>query len=322
LNELMDGVERSRLITNFTEIEDRENYVSEIDPKVEKPTSVVKEYRLAEEIQCGLSTCHRLHKKGFLVGTSAGNVVNIGHICGARVFGNLGRLISQFQQKERFEGFLDRINIALDNEFDIVEQISAVRNDFGLDQLQAVLSWVRNACPLSVMRSLRQKAARKDFVVTRAKKLTERELQERQAAAQTYIDGQGRERTASVADVEEEVRGELKGMDSLLLFPSKRISEIKALFRELRAFREQDIQSYTQAKKLSDQVADLADTVNELYWYVDEAQAFLEPRNLALILELPWDDSTRAKLRMVFSDPKIARATNTIVVSESTPKSF
>ncbi len=40
-----------------------------------------------EAIPCGLTDCHKQHKKGFVIATSEGEVTNLGHVCGTKLTG-------------------------------------------------------------------------------------------------------------------------------------------------------------------------------------------------------------------------------------------
>ncbi|MGH9908054.1 MAG: hypothetical protein ACRD8U_20990 [Pyrinomonadaceae bacterium] len=44
-------------------------------------------YQFSHAIKCGLTDCHTLHEKGYLVTTRDGRITNIGHNCGEKFFG-------------------------------------------------------------------------------------------------------------------------------------------------------------------------------------------------------------------------------------------
>ncbi len=74
-------------VEDWNIIRTRSDFRDNIDPETVKLYEIIGRYRESESLQCGLSSCHAQHKRGYIVTTTEGYVTNIGHICGKRHFG-------------------------------------------------------------------------------------------------------------------------------------------------------------------------------------------------------------------------------------------
>lgn len=79
-NELVD-------VGSPTELRARPRFTDQFNPSEKELTKLIGVYTWPEEISCGLTTCHQGHMRGFLAAAEDGTETNIGHRCGAKIFG-------------------------------------------------------------------------------------------------------------------------------------------------------------------------------------------------------------------------------------------
>ena len=113
-------------VANWEDILGRPRYTQDLDPKQHKLQSILGRYIFKDPVRCGLSDCHTLHQKGYLVLTKDNRETNIGKDCGRRYFGvDFDTLSRQFEQdfaaaenRERLWGFkfqLEEVEVRIDD---------------------------------------------------------------------------------------------------------------------------------------------------------------------------------------------------------------
>lgn len=80
-NNSVDKLEDWELVAN------RESFTASVDLSKKKLLDIFGYYELGEKKSCGIKSCRTPHKKGLLVVTEDGIETNIGHKCGANIFG-------------------------------------------------------------------------------------------------------------------------------------------------------------------------------------------------------------------------------------------
>ncbi|MCF9035289.1 hypothetical protein JKI98_10575, partial [Acinetobacter nectaris] len=89
---MTEKVQSFNLITDFSEIESRQNYVEKFTIKRgEQVEAILKDligyYLFKEQVKCGISSCGTKHQKGYIASLQNGKEIIIGHNCGKRYFG-------------------------------------------------------------------------------------------------------------------------------------------------------------------------------------------------------------------------------------------
>ena len=81
------GKDDFEIFISYEEFACRPLYREEIPVTEVELVRLVGQYRVRDEINCGLSNCHTRHKSGWIVETSDGHEGHIGHVCAERKFG-------------------------------------------------------------------------------------------------------------------------------------------------------------------------------------------------------------------------------------------
>ncbi|MFC6523078.1 hypothetical protein ACFQAT_28340 [Undibacterium arcticum] len=77
----------------------RAGFSTNLDPAEHDLDAIIGRYNIGERVRCGLSNCHTLHAKGYLVSTKSGRETNIGKDCGKAYFGvDFENLAKQFER--------------------------------------------------------------------------------------------------------------------------------------------------------------------------------------------------------------------------------
>lgn len=74
-------------VESWGDVESLPGFVPDLNPIAHKLEAIIGRYLLKEKIKCGLSNCHTLHGKGYIVKTKEGSITNIGKDCGKAYFG-------------------------------------------------------------------------------------------------------------------------------------------------------------------------------------------------------------------------------------------
>ena len=170
-------------IDSWDDIESIAGFTTNLDAsKNERLREVIGVYDLGVKIRCGLSNCHTLHNKGYIVETESGAVTNIGNVCGKRIFdvdfkqkkrvfdrdladSNNREKISAF--KSQLEGYFSRLSNLLEG-------------DFGANVLERKLRAFKGSSyklPRAVHQFLSQALRTKDFSIYKERIATPAEVE-------------------------------------------------------------------------------------------------------------------------------------------------
>lgn len=89
-------------IESWDDVLSRPGFKTDVDPKKATLKSIIGRYALPTFLPCGLTSCHTLHGRGYLVLTSDGHETNIGRYCGKKYFSvDFERMARVFDQDFR-----------------------------------------------------------------------------------------------------------------------------------------------------------------------------------------------------------------------------
>ncbi len=172
-------------VESWEDIQTRPGFTDNLDPKAQKLSAIIGQYVFADKIRCGLSDCHTLHLKGYLVVTESGQETNIGKDCGKKYFGadfvamavNFDRDMRDKEARERLWSLSFRLD-------EIKATIKDIREGKrGADWIQRTLCQLvdpRGQVPTVVVRSISTMLKNGVTTLTKERETTakERETQE------------------------------------------------------------------------------------------------------------------------------------------------
>jgi hypothetical protein len=74
-------------ISTWEDVLHRAHFTSDLNPEEHELDTILGKYVFQDKVRCGLSNCHTLHGRGYLVTTKTGRETNIGKDCGKNYFG-------------------------------------------------------------------------------------------------------------------------------------------------------------------------------------------------------------------------------------------
>ena len=201
-------------VVGWDQIESRPGFLADLDPTQHTLDSIVGRYAFKDKIRCGLSNCHTLHAKGYLVSTRDGCETNIGKDCGRTYFGvdfetlsrQFDRDIAAAENRAALWSFRFRQD-------DLEAKLAALRAD-GMNwvyQTSQSLLQINRGCPVEVVREVAKIVKARDGEVVRDREATEAEVQR--------MEGEQR-RTITRPAYVTEVIAKVQGIDAL--YPEKR----------------------------------------------------------------------------------------------------
>lgn len=84
---VLNGDKELVRVETWEGITSRPGFNENLNPDAQKLSSIIGQYGFQNMIPCGLSNCHTLHARGYLVATKSGQETNIGKDCGKKYFG-------------------------------------------------------------------------------------------------------------------------------------------------------------------------------------------------------------------------------------------
>ena len=146
-------------VDSWEEIVQRPGFSDSLDPTQHELQAIIGRYAFKDTLRCGLSNCHTLHGRGYLVVTKDGLETNIGKDCGKTHFGvEFADMSRQFErditEKENRET-LWSFQFKLDEYLRVIEDIR--RADRGADWIykkSRSLLELNKGCPQEVIRCI------------------------------------------------------------------------------------------------------------------------------------------------------------------------
>jgi hypothetical protein len=282
-------------VETWEEILGLPGFMESLDPTDHKLKSILGRYVFKDQIACGLSDCHTLHNKGYIVETETGAVTNIGKDCGKREFGvNFETLSRNFEsdiQARNNREMLATFSIAID---ELQEKIQDIRKgERGADWLNSKIQEIThpgNGCPDAIVSRVNRMARDRQGRLTVERRATREEIDAMDAAA-------GRE--GSSERIIEDTIGTIQGLPAL--YPENNVREILAIQIEkrLKEFRAADIDSMTPSE-----LREWVRWITSVDLLLERARAavvaglqFFHPDNLGQFTQTLTDRSDQATFR-------------------------
>lgn len=288
---------------DWSAIQSLPGYVQDLDPSRHKLESIVGRYAEKEEVRCGLSNCHTPHQRGYVVRTEDGHVTNIGKDCGRTYFGvdfetmsrNLDRDIENAENRERLWSFSFQAD-------EVDAQIQNIRREQrGADWVHAGVQYLTTrsrGCPDPIVDRVTSMVKVRSNTLTAQRQLTEREIEELEAAL-AGSPGQHSDRRLPRPQYREEPIGTIDGFSAL--YPENNLRELLVLELEkgLQDFRMVDINSLisSELRRWVRWVNSVDSTCERARDIVDDGRRLLTSTNLRLLATMLKNADDKATFR-------------------------
>lgn len=230
-------------VESWEDVLERPGFTPDLDPDHHKLDSVIGRYVFGDMVKCGLSNCHTLHARGYIVATKSGRETNIGKDCGKKYFGlDFDHMAKQFdidmaayENREILWSFSFQIE-------ELEAKIAALRmSDKGADWVNRNANALTNPgkLPLAITRQINELVKQKSGKYTREREATAQEAEDMEVKA-----GRRLERPLYVTDYEANIRG------IEALYPENDLREllIVQILDELKAFKKLSIDELTNVQ--------------------------------------------------------------------------
>lgn len=267
----------------WEDVLERAGFTPHLDPSEHKLDSVIGRYVFGDMVKCGLSNCHTLHSRGYIVATTSGLETNIGKDCGKRYFGlDFDHMAKQFdvdmtdyENRDILWSFSFQVE-------DLEEKITILRTTSkGADWVNKNVNALMNPgkVPLLVTRQLGKLVKQRSGTYSVEREANPKEVEDLETKA-----GYKLKRPLYVTDYEVNIRG------IEALYPENNLRDLLVLqlLDELKAFKELSINDLTSAqlirwKKWSTSV-DL--TLEKAIASIDHGRELLTKENLEPLTRL------------------------------------
>ena len=271
-------------IESWDEITERPGFVSNLNSDTVELDAIIGSYLFKDFVLCGLSSCHTLHGRGYLVTTKDGQETNIGKDCGKKHFSvdfvtMRNAYARDFQNKERREQ-LEALQARIPSYLDAIKNIRA--GSAGADSLYSLLQSLTTrgkGMPETLIEEISKMAKARNGRIIRQRQATDLEIENLEA-----MQGKEIKRPHYIA---EEI-GHLAGIPAL--YPEHNLRELLVVdvAKGLERIQQLDIPSLRESELRAHRkwASDLDAKLNTVKQTVREAKTLLAQSNLSQLAEL------------------------------------
>jgi len=278
-------------IESWDDIVSRPGFTPDIDPNAVELKEIIGNYRFTEFVQCGLSSCHTKHFKGYVVSTVDGRETNIGNDCGKTHFGvDFETLARTFDREMRNKDRREKL-IAAQHRIDgwLMELDELKKSPKGASWLNEQIVRIRNSTtgfPEAVRKQLRDMVKTKNSSLTRQRLASASEIESMKETGQLKGHKKG-----DAAYIEEEI-GMIDGLS--VLYPGNNIREllIKDLYEGMVDLKKLDVDqaSDRQLQQSAKWIGEIDKKMGKCRSILITGRRFFEAENIALLAELVSSD--------------------------------
>ena len=173
-------------VQTWEEVLQLPGFRKDVDPSEHKLDSIIGRYMFRDKINCGLSSCHQPHGRGYIVTTKAGITTNIGKDCGKKHFGvdfetvsrKFDRDVTEKQNRDRINSFVFEIEEIESKVKDLRSQPKGA--DWVYKHTRPLVS-ANKGCPDEVVKRLRAMAKTGTFTLTQEREASSAEIEQEEA---------------------------------------------------------------------------------------------------------------------------------------------
>jgi len=271
-------------VGSWEEVLQLPGFTINLDPEKEELKDIIGRYIFKDMIACGLTMCHTPHGRGYIVTTRAGNVTNIGNVCGKNHFGvkfdefsnAFVQALTDHQNRQAIASFLFQLERYLND-------VSTLRSgDQGADwvyRTSRALAERNHGCPDILVSEVGKMIRARDAAIRVPRVATDKEADEMEVMA-----GKSLPRPLYV----EEQKGILRGIESL--YHEYNIREILVLDVEpnLAALGDFDVDTATsnQLRFWAKWCQELEEKLERVRAAVNAGRVLLSRENLVQLFEV------------------------------------
>jgi hypothetical protein len=278
---------------SFGQVESYSGYRFNIDPSETKLVGMIGSYHLNPMVQCGLSSCHQLHKHGYVVVTADGEITNIGNDCGKKHFPE-GWAVHRnaLESRHRIQRYREVIALCIANKHTFEFRVRDLKDRAGGGTWQNDLVTNFSAVmPYDVMKQIRQRAQKGISEIHTERPMTFQEMEDEDVRLGRGPEDERKQHSVRYVSI---LLGYLQGLRiwtrpiRKVLVEELELEMQKLLAEDFYQLSEMRLLKYSKWVEDSDRLFKEADTL------LLEGQAFFTKANLDLLLHfnLPQDSRT------------------------------
>lgn len=265
-------------IENWQDVLDLPGYQSELSLTEHTLDSVIGRYVEKDWVKCGLTNCHTLHSKGWVVKTKKGPVTNIGKDCAKTHLGvDFDAMAKQFDRNVTMQNnrsLLASFSFQIDDFETKIEQIREGR--LGADWIykkSRPLITPNSGCPNEVVKSINSMVKSSSNLLTKSRLASKEEVDRAIAAKGGAIQ--------QPYYVDEPV-AEIKGLQVLRSENDLKVLLITDIKENITAFKSKNIDSlsFEELRHWSKWVASLDNKLEVIASAIDSGKVLLTRENL------------------------------------------
>ncbi len=169
-------------VESWEDIKSLPGFVENLNPAEHELDAAIGFYPFKYKVNCGLTTCHQPHMKGFIVKTKNGVLTNIGKDCGKTHFGvefetltkQLDRAYKESENRKKLDSFKSQLEVLEDNINELRHQVKGV--DWVYKNSNELIK-VGGDCNEIVVRKITEMSKARVSTLTLSTEATEDEIQ-------------------------------------------------------------------------------------------------------------------------------------------------
>lgn len=265
-------------VETWAEIEARPGFTTDLDPKAHTLDAIIGRYVFGDRIRCGLSNCHTLHAKGYIVVTKDGHETNIGKDCGQTYFGvdfetlsrKFDRDITEKENRDKLWSFSFRLDELKKQIDDLLSQDNGAKWIY--THTQPLLE-IDKGCPTVVVRQIGAMIKARQSLLTMDREVPTQEIDNLEA-----IQGRQIQRPQYI----QESIAEIAGLDALYQENDLRDLLVFELKEKIKTFEEENIDTlgYEPLRKWAKWIGTIDPTINKALASIASGRRLLSTENL------------------------------------------
>lgn len=289
------GATQSIYFPSFAQVQNYPGYRFDIDPDATELVGMIGSYYLNPMVPCGLSSCHKKHKHGYVVVTADGEVTNIGNDCGKKHFPE-GWAVHRnaLESRHRIQRYREVIALCVANKQVFEEQLRGLKERTRGGTWQNTLAnEFSRVMPFDVMKQIRDRAQKGISEVFFERPMTLQEMENEDIRLGRNPDEERLRRAVRYVRVP---CGHLNGL-RIWARPIRTVL-VEELEQKMRDLLTVDFYQLSEQRlfKLSKWVEDCDRLFKEADTLLLEGQAFFTKANLEMILRIDVPNDTRVTL--------------------------